>query len=285
MGLLEMEGLTKRFSGLTAVDDVDLTVERGETKAIIGPNGAGKSTTINLVTGLLQPTEGHVYYDPPDDDAADLHEVREIPEEDRNQDQQRRISELRSEYSITGLEPHEVVQAGISKSFQTASIFPGMTARENVQMAALANEHGSFQLNFLRRQESFEAVDGTASEMLEAVGLLRSDDVEAGSLPYGDKRRLEIAIALASEPNLLFMDEPTAGMSPEETQSTVDLVERLQEELGLTIVLVEHDMEIIFQIADSIAVLNRGAIIADGTPEEVQDNTDVQEAYLGGVEL
>jgi len=178
-----------------------------------------------------------------------------------------------------------VVQTGISKSFQTASIFPGMTARENIQMAALAAEHGSFRLNFLRRRDSFAAVDEIATEMLEAVELLGSAQLEAGSLPYGDKRRLEIAIALASEPNLLFMDEPTAGMSPEETQATVDLIERLQEELGLTIVLVEHDMEIIFTIADSIAVLNRGGVIADGTPEEVQGNTDVQEAYLGGVEL
>ena len=285
MGLLEMEGLTKRFSGLTAVDDVDLTVERGETKAIIGPNGAGKSTTINLVTGLLEPTAGHVYYDPPDGAAADIHELRTIPDEERSADQQQRLDELRSEYSITGLEPHEVVQTGISKSFQTASIFPGMTARENVQMAALATEHGSFKLNFLRRQSSFNAVDEIATEMLEAVGLLRDAGEEAASLPYGDKRRLEIAIALASEPDLLFMDEPTAGMSPEETQATVDLVERLQQELGLTIVLVEHDMEIIFSIADSIAVLNRGAIIADGTPDEVQGDTDVQEAYLGGVEL
>jgi branched-chain amino acid transport system ATP-binding protein len=285
MGLLEMEGLTKRFAGLTAVDKVNLTVNRGETKAIIGPNGAGKSTAINLVTGLLEPTAGHIYYDLPDDDAADLHELREIPDNDRDQRQRQRLQELRSSYSITGLEPHEVVQTGISKSFQTASIFPGMTARQNVQMAALAAEHGSFQLNFLRRQDSFDAVDETAGEMLEAVELLRSSDIEAKSLPYGDKRRLEIAIALAANPDLLFMDEPTAGMSPEETEATVDLVKRLQEELGLTIVMVEHDMEIIFRIADSIAVLNRGAIIADGTPEEVRENTDVQEAYLGGVEL
>jgi branched-chain amino acid transport system ATP-binding protein len=285
MGLLEMERLTKRFSGLTAVDHVDLTVERGETKAIIGPNGAGKSTTINLVTGLLDPTEGHVYYDPTGEAASDIHEIRTIEPDERSEKQRRRIDELRSEYGITGLDPHEVVQAGISKSFQTASIFPGMTARENVQMAALASEHGSFQLNFLRNRSSFGAVDETATEMLDAVDLLRSADVEAGSLPYGDKRRLEIAIALAAEPELLFMDEPTAGMSPEETQATVDLIERLQEELGLTIVLVEHDMEIIFSIADSIAVLNRGAVIADGPPDEVQGDTDVQEAYLGGVEL
>jgi branched-chain amino acid transport system ATP-binding protein len=285
MGLLETEGLTKRFSGLTAVDDVDLTVERGETKAIIGPNGAGKSTTINLVTGLLESTEGHVYYDLPDGDAAELQEIRAVEPDEREEAQRQRLQELRGEYGITGLEPHEVVQTGISKSFQTASIFPGMTARENIQMAALAAEHGSFRLNFLRRRDSFAAVDEIATEMLEAVELLGSAQLEAGSLPYGDKRRLEIAIALASEPNLLFMDEPTAGMSPEETQATVDLIERLQEELGLTIVLVEHDMEIIFTIADSIAVLNRGGVIADGTPEEVQGNTDVQEAYLGGVEL
>jgi branched-chain amino acid transport system ATP-binding protein len=285
MGLLETEGLTKRFSGLTAVDDVDLSVKRGETKAIIGPNGAGKSTTINLITGLLAPTEGHVYYGLPDEAAADLDSIRSTPESERDGKDRSRLSTLRSEYGITGLEPHEVVQTGISKSFQTASIFPGMTARENVQMAALAAEHGSFQFNFLRRRESFTTVDDITNEMLEAVELLGSADVEAASLPYGDKRRLEIAIALASEPDLLFMDEPTAGMSPEETQSTVELIERLQEELGLTVVLVEHDMEVIFSISDSIAVLNRGAVIADGTPEEVQNDTGVQEAYLGGVEL
>jgi branched-chain amino acid transport system ATP-binding protein len=285
MGLLDTEGLTKRFAGLTAVDDVDLSVERGETKAIIGPNGAGKSTTINLITGLLSPSEGHVYYDLPDDAAADLDAIRSTPEEERDAEARSRLTELRSEYSITGLEPHEVVQTGISKSFQTASIFPGMTARENVQMAALAAEHGSFNFNFLRHRESFTTVEEVTAEMLEAVELLGSADVEAGSLPYGDKRRLEIAIALASEPNLLFMDEPTAGMSPEETQATVELIERLRNELGLTIVLVEHDMEVIFSISDSIAVLNRGAVIADGTPEEVQNDTGVQEAYLGGVEL
>jgi branched-chain amino acid transport system ATP-binding protein len=252
MTLLETNGLTKRFAGLTAVDDVNLRVEQGETRAVIGPNGAGKSTTINLITGMLEPTEGSVTFDGQE---------------------------------ITGLEPHEVVQTGISKSFQTASIFPEMSVRQNVQIAALAAEHGSFQFNFLQSRESFPAVDQTATDMLDAVDLLDAADTQAASLPYGDKRRLEIAIALAAEPELLFMDEPTAGMSPEETESTVGLVERLQEELGLTIVLVEHDMEIIFSIADTITVLSRGEVIADGPPEEVQADTDVQEAYLGGVEL
>jgi branched-chain amino acid transport system ATP-binding protein len=285
MGLLETHGLTKRFAGLTAVDDVDLSVERGNTRAVIGPNGAGKSTFINLVTGLLDPTEGYVYYDPSDADAAELSELEGTPENDRTSDQRQRLKELRSEYSITGWEPHDIVQQGVSKSFQTASIFPGMTVRENVEMAALASEHGSFQVNFFKHRNSFGSVHDIATEMLESVGLLESAEMNAANLPYGDKRRLEIAIALASEPDLLFMDEPTAGMSPEETHATVDLVERLQEELGLTIVLVEHDMEIIFRIADSIAVLNRGRIIADGPPEEVKGDPNVQDAYLGGVEL
>ena len=285
MGLLETRGLTKRFSGLTAVDGVDMTVEKEETKAIIGPNGAGKSTTINLITGLLDPTAGEIYYDPPTGVLEELESLTGTDERARTENQQARLDTIRETHSITGLEPHEVVQAGISKSFQTASIFPGMTARENVEMAAMAAAHGSFSLNFLKRRDAFPDIGATTEEMLQAVELEDDAATEAASLPYGDKRRLEIAIALASGPDLLFMDEPTAGMSPEETQSTVTLIERLQRELGLTIVLVEHDMEIIFNIADSIAVLNRGAVIADGSPEQVQNDTDVQKAYLGGVEL
>jgi branched-chain amino acid transport system ATP-binding protein len=234
------------------VDRVNLTVEEGETRAIIGPNGAGKSTLINLATGLLKPTEGSVHFDGED---------------------------------ITGLDPHQIVQRGVSKSFQTASIFPGMSVRENVEVAAFATAHGSFSVNFFKHRNGFGEVTATAERMLDAVNILGSADMNAEDLPYGDKRRLEIAIALTAEPDLMFMDEPTAGMSPEETDATVDLIEEVQEELGLTIVLVEHDMEIIFRVADRIAVLNRGEIIADGTPDEVQGDPDVQEAYLGGVEL
>jgi branched-chain amino acid transport system ATP-binding protein len=285
MALLETREITKRFEGLTAVDDVDLAVERGETRAIIGPNGAGKSTFINCVTGLLEPTEGRIYYDLSDEASADLSEIHGTPPDDRTGDQRRRLDEIHAEYGITGADPHEVVQRGISKSFQTASIFPEMTVFENAQIAALAAEHGSFQLNFLRRRDTFEGVERVAEEILASVELLEEADVLAQNLPYGDKRRLEIAIALAAEPDLLFMDEPTAGMSPEETHATVDLIEDLQEELGLTIVLVEHDMEIIFRVADRIAVLNRGRVIADGPPKDVQGKPDVQEAYLGGVEL
>ena len=252
MSLLETEELTKQFGGLTAVDHVSFEVDRGETRAVIGPNGAGKSTLINCITGMLEPTSGRVVFDDQD---------------------------------ITGMEPHVAVQTGISKSFQTASIFPNMTVKENVELAALAAEHGSFQLNFMRKRETLDEVHRISERMLDAVELLGRREETAGSLPYGDKRRLEIAIALASEPEMLFMDEPTAGMSPEETNSTVDLIEELQDDLGLTILIVEHDMEIIFRIADRILVLNRGRVIADGTPDEVRGDEDVQEAYLGGVEL
>jgi branched-chain amino acid transport system ATP-binding protein len=250
--LLQTSGLVKEFGGLVATDDVDLTVERGERVSIIGPNGAGKSTLINLITRRLDPTEGDIVF------KGD---------------------------SIVGMEPHEVVQRGISKSFQTASIFPDLTVRENAEIAALAAENGEFDFKFLVHRDKLTSVHERTENTLEAVGLLNQAHVNAEDLPYGDKRRLEIGIALAAEPDLLMMDEPTAGMSPEETQSTVDLIEEVKEEMGLTFVLVEHDMEIVFSISDRIVVLNRGQIIAEGTPDEIRGDPDVQEAYLGGVEL
>ena len=250
--LLETKGLTKRFGELTAVDEVDLQIEEGDALSIIGPNGAGKSTTVNLITGLLNPTEGQVLY--------------------RGDD-------------ITGEEPHEIVQEGLSKSFQTASIFPDLTVERNATVAALGAEHGSFSLNFLKRLVSYDDVLERAENTLKDMGLYEQRELKAKSLPYGDKRRLEMALALASDPDLLFLDEPTAGMSPDETDDTVDLIQRIKEERGVTIVLIEHDMEIIFRVSDRIAVLNRGAKIADGTPDEIKGDPDVQEAYLGGVEI
>ena len=249
MALLETRELTKTFGGLTAVDDVTVDVEEGESVSVIGPNGAGKSTLINLITRMLDPTDGDISF---------------------------------KGESIVRHEPHEVVQKGVSRSFQTASIFPELTVEENAQIAALGAEHGSFRFNFLRHRNNYGEVDELASRMLDAVGLLGQRDVTAEDLPYGDKRRLEIAIALASEPDLLLMDEPTAGMSPEETADTVELIKEVKEVLGLTIILVEHDMEVVFDVSDRIVVLNRGAVIAEGTPEEVQGDEEVQEAYLGG---
>ncbi|MFC4449729.1 ABC transporter ATP-binding protein [Halorussus aquaticus] len=251
MALLETRGLTKSFGGLVAVDDVDLSIEQGESISVIGPNGAGKSTFINLVTRMLDASEGDISF---------------------------------KGESILRDDPHEVVQKGVSRSFQTASIFPELTVEENAQIAALAAEHGSFRFNFLRHRDNYGEVDALARRTLDAVGLLGQRDVAAADLPYGDKRRLEIGIALASEPDLLLMDEPTAGMSPEETADTVALIEEVKEELGLTILLVEHDMEVVFNVSDRIVVLNRGSVIAEGSPEEVQGDPDVQEAYLGGVE-
>lgn len=250
--LLQTNGLVKEFGGLVATDDVNLTVNENERVSIIGPNGAGKSTLINLITRRLDPTAGDITF---------------------------------KGESIVRLKPHEVVQRGISKSFQTASIFSDLSVRENAEIAALAAEHGAFQFNFLKHRKKLTDVHDLAEETLAAVGLLGQADVNAVDLPYGDKRRLEIGIALASEPDLLLMDEPTAGMSPEETHATVQLIEEVKEELGLTFVLVEHDMEIVFSISDRIIVLNRGRVIAEGTPDEIRNNPDVQEAYLGGVEL
>ena len=252
MALLETEDLVKEFGGLVATDDVNLTVEENERVSIIGPNGAGKSTLVNLITRRLDPTSGDIRF---------------------------------KGESIVNREPHEVVQMGVSKSFQTASIFSDLTVRENAEIAALAAEHGSFGFKFLEHRDSLTGVHEVTRDTLDAVGLLDQANRTASELPYGDKRRLEIGIALAAEPDLLLMDEPTAGMSPEETEATVDLVEEVKRELGLTFVLIEHDMEIVFSISDRIVVLNRGRVIAEGTPEEIRGDPDVQEAYLGGVDL
>ena len=250
--LLETDDLVKEFGGLVATDHVNLEIRRGELLSLIGPNGAGKSTLINLITRMLNETEGDVRFEGE---------------------------------SIVDLEPHEVVQRGIGKSFQTASIFPDLSVEENANIASFGAEHGSFRFNFFRHRDAYPEVEQRTREVLDAVELLDQRETTASALPYGDKRRLELGIALASEPSLLLMDEPTAGMSPEETAATVDLVEDLQADLDLTIMLVEHDMEVVFRVSDRIAVLNRGSIIAEGTPEEVQGDPAVQEAYLGGVEL
>ncbi|WP_424002370.1 ABC transporter ATP-binding protein [Haloarcula salina] len=251
MTVLETERLTKQFGGLTAVDEVDMAIEQGEGVSLIGPNGAGKSTFINLVTRRLDPSYGEILF------KGD---------------------------SIVGMEPHQVVQMGMSKSFQTASIFPELTVEENAVIAALAAEHGSFRFNFFRHENAYPEVTRVADEVLKSVGLYEERESQADSLDYGNKRRLEIGIALAAEPDMLLMDEPTAGMSPEETKSTVELIKEVKRELDLTFLLVEHDMEIVFDISDRIVVLNRGSVIAEGTPDEVQNDPAVQEAYLGGVE-
>ncbi|RQG99406.1 ABC transporter ATP-binding protein [Natrarchaeobius oligotrophus] len=252
MTLLQTRNLTKSFGGLVAVDTVEIEVEENELVSVIGPNGAGKSTLINLITGMLTPTDGDVLY---------------------------------RDTNLAGKDPYEITQLGIGRSFQTASIFPELTVQDNVDVASFAAEQGSFTVNFLRRRDRYDSVRQRTADALELVDLEDEADVPAASLPYGDKRRLEVAIGLATDPDLLFMDEPTAGMSPAETEMTTNLIERMQTERGMTIVLVEHDMDIVFDVSDKILVLHRGEIIADGTPDEIRNDETVRSAYLGGEEI
>lgn len=252
MALLETRNLTKEFGGLRALDQVDIAVEQGELVALIGPNGSGKSTLINVITGMLQPTAGEIYYAGTD---------------------------------LIGMDPFEIAQLGVGRSFQTASIFPGLTVKENIEVASFATEHDSFSVNFFRRRDSYDDVRDRTATILETIELEEEADEAANALPYGDKRRLEVAIGLATDPDLMFMDEPTAGMSPGETEMTVSLIHDLLEDWGMTIFLVEHDMDVIFDVSDRIFTLHEGQIIAKGTPEETRDNPAVREAYLGGEDV
>jgi branched-chain amino acid transport system ATP-binding protein len=250
--LLETQNLTKEFGGLRALDEVTLSIEEGELVSLIGPNGAGKSTLINVITGMLSPTGGEISYAGTD---------------------------------LIGKGPHEIVQLGLGRSFQTAEIFPGLTVRENTDIASFATEHGSFSLNFFRRRDHYDAVRQQTDEILERLELAEEAETPAEELPYGDKRRLEVAVGMATDPDLMFMDEPTAGMSPGETEMTTDLIRNLLEEWGLTIFLVEHDMDVVFDVSDRVITLHRGSVIARGTPEEIRADPNVRSAYLGGEDV
>ncbi|WP_415380164.1 ABC transporter ATP-binding protein [Halosimplex sp. TS25] len=251
MALLETRDLTKEFGGLRALDRVNIAVERGELVSLIGPNGSGKSTLINTITGMLEPTAGDITYAGTD---------------------------------LVGMKPFEIAQLGVGRSFQTASIFPELTVSENVEVAAFAAEHDSFSVNFFRRRDAYDEVRERTDHILETIELDAKAEETAEALPYGDKRRLEVAIGLATGPDLMFMDEPTAGMSPGETEMTVSLIRELLEDWGMTIFLVEHDMDVIFDVSDRIFTLHEGQVIARGPPEEIRDDPAVREAYLGGEE-
>jgi len=229
MPLLELDGLSRRFGALLAVDEVDLHVETGEIRAIIGPNGAGKSTLFNLITSVVKPTAGRVRF--------------------ANED-------------ITGLPVQDVAQKGIARTFQLCHVFPALSARENGDAV-------------LRR--SAEEADGA----LLRLGLEREADTRAGTLGHGDQRLLEIAMAVAQRPRLLLLDEPTQGLSVKETDHTVDILKSMLADRDLSVILVEHDMEVVFRLADFITVLHRGRVIADGSPAAVKESADVRSAYLG----
>jgi branched-chain amino acid transport system ATP-binding protein len=245
--MLRVENIHKSFDGFMAVNGAELLVEKGQLVAVIGPNGAGKTTLFNLITGQLKPDRGKVILNGED---------------------------------IGTLPPHEICRRGIARSFQIANVFHRLTVFTNVQVSVLSRQRKSRVL--------FRAAHRMASEetqrILESVGLLERADEIAGSLSHGDQRILEIAIALGTEPRLLILDEPTAGMSPEETAATMALIKRLAETKGLTILFCEHDMDVVFNTAQSIMVMYYGKTIIQGKPEEVRENRTVQEAYLGGEE-
>jgi branched-chain amino acid transport system ATP-binding protein len=240
--ILRIDGLSMRFGGLAALNNVSIAVPRGEIRAIIGPNGAGKSTFFNCVTGVLRPTGGRITFDGDD---------------------------------ITGLPPHRISQKAIARSYQITNILPGATVLENVRIAVQSRHH-SWAL--FRHHHAYGDVIDRAHAVLESVGLAEKEGELAANLSHGEQRNLEIGIALATEPKLLCLDEPTAGMSVTETHATVELIRRIA--ANLTILIVEHDMEVVMGLARTITVLHYGEVLAEGTPAEIQANPRVQEVYL-----
>jgi branched-chain amino acid transport system ATP-binding protein len=242
VSVLRTEALTIRFGGLTALNKVNLEIRRGEIRAIIGPNGAGKSTFFNCVTGVLRPTSGRI---------------------------------LLNGVDITGLPPNLISRAGIARSYQITNILPNATTLENVRIAVQSRRHG---WNMLRNYRSFRDILDRAEAVLASVGLAGKTDELASNLSHGEQRNLEIGIALATEPQLLCLDEPTAGMSAAETHDTIQLVREIAK--TLTILIVEHDMPLVMDLADRISVFHYGEVLAEGPPAEIQNNARVLEVYL-----
>jgi ABC-type branched-chain amino acid transport systems, ATPase component len=246
--VLHVADVHKNFGGLHALADIDLQVEEGKTHAIIGPNGAGKSTLLNVIIGRLPPSSGAVIFDGT---------------------------------VLTGKKPHEINQLGVARVFQTPEIFADLSVLQNVMTPAFAKRDGAFRINMLRGVDSEHAIREEAEHMLEDVGLLQRRNVHAGALSRGDKRRLELAMCLIQKPRLLLLDEPTAGMSRHDTNTTIELLKKIKAR-GMTKVIIEHDMHVVFSLADKISVLAGGRIIAEGLPDQVRGDPRVQEAYLGG---
>jgi len=249
--LLKLEGVSMTFGGLRAVNDVSLSLRQGELVGLIGPNGAGKTTVFNMITGHYKPTRGRIWF---------------------------------AGQEITGLAPNRITALGIARTFQNIRLFKGMTVLENVLVAHHVRLQASlwsalFRLPAYTREE--EAMRQQAMELLREVGLEGFADAEASSLPYGLQRRLEIARALATRPRLLLLDEPAAGMNPEETRDLTAFIGRIRERFGLTILLIEHDMKLVMGICERIHVLDHGVTIAEGSPEAIRTHPRVIEAYLG----
>ncbi|WP_455224724.1 ABC transporter ATP-binding protein [Granulicatella sp.] len=256
MSLLEVKGLTKNFGGLSAVSNVSLKAEKGELIGLIGPNGAGKTTFFNLLTGVYVPTEGTI--------------------------------ELETENGKTllnGIAPNKITELGLARTFQNIRLFKDLTVLENVMIAMHAHKGNSLFSSLFRTKAYYETEKMMKEEALELLKIFNLESFaqdKAKNLAYGQQRELEIVRALATKPKILFLDEPAAGMNPQETANLTKLIAQIQEQFGLTVVLIEHDMSLVMEICQRLYVLEYGRLLAHGTPEEIKKNPDVIRAYLGG---
>ncbi len=248
MGILEVKGVGKRFGGLQALSDVTLSVNEHSVHAIIGPNGAGKSTLLNCFVGKLIPDEGSVMFDG---------------------------------QSVLGRKPHEINQMGISRVFQTPEIFTDLTVQENVMISCFAHRDGSFRMHPFETVAHETDIVEMAERILEDVNMADKRDMHAASLSRGDKRRLEMAMCLVQEPKLLLLDEPTAGMARADTNNTIDLLKEIKDKRDITIAIIEHDMHVVFSLAERITVLAQGTPLVEDIPANIKGHPKVQEAYLG----
>jgi branched-chain amino acid transport system ATP-binding protein len=248
MNILETKALKHSFGALDVLFGVDLQIEEGERHAVIGPNGAGKTTLFNTITGTYYPTSGKVFFKGKD---------------------------------ITGYPPHKLARIGVGRSFQITSTFTNLTAFQNIRLAILSKDGVRF--NLIRRVDKMARVTKETDEMLKRINLYEDRNTPASALSYGKSRALEISMALATDPELVLLDEFAAGMSREETQDAVALIRKLTE--GKTVVIIEHDMDVVFNLADRITVLHYGKILATGKPEEIRNNQAVKDAYLGDLEV
>ena len=248
MGILEVKNVGKRFGGLQALSDVNLSVAENTVHAIIGPNGAGKSTLLNCLIGKLIPDTGSVSFDG---------------------------------QSVLGRKPYEICQMGISRVFQTPEIFGDLTVLENMMIPGFAKRDGAFKLNPIQGLMKQKDMLDQAMENLEDMNLADKKDMHAAAMSRGDKRRLEIAMCLSQNPRLLLLDEPTAGMARADTNNTIDLLKRIKEERDITIAIIEHDMHVVFSLAERITVLAQGTPLVEDTPENIKGHPKVREAYLG----